>query len=118
MAATNDVVRQKLSSLGVQGYELEWLFDVLDTDNSGYLSIDEFVDGVLRTKESEIACQLMQMQYTILRELANLQTSNKNGDQKDEKEIDHHHEHEKHHRPGSKFTAQQSTQNRLLMASP
>ncbi len=77
VAATNDDVKGKLDRLGVKHYELEWLFDVLDSDDSGSLSIDEFVDGVLRTKESEFACQLMQMQYTILRELSSLKDGQK-----------------------------------------
>lgn len=66
---TNATIRKSMADLGVNEAEVDWLFDTLDTDASGSLSIDEFVEGVLRCKESELARNLMQMQYGLLREI-------------------------------------------------
>merc|ERR550514_1584122 len=60
---------ETLRGLGIMDHEVEWLFDTLDADQSGYLSIDEFVTGVLQCKESEHARMTMDMQYRIIKEI-------------------------------------------------
>ncbi|CAD7964270.1 unnamed protein product [Amoebophrya sp. A25] len=49
--------------------EIETLFETLDGDGDGILEKDEFVDGILKTRESEVGCLMLQMQNRILREL-------------------------------------------------
>jgi len=66
---TDEDCKITLEQLNMMPSEIDWLFETLDADGSGNLSIDEFVQGVLKCKESELARQLMQMQYTLIREV-------------------------------------------------
>jgi len=68
----NPTVIDTLEELGINQSEIDWLFETLDSDGSGSLSIDEFVEGVLRCKESELARQLMATQYSLIREFRSL----------------------------------------------
>lgn len=61
--------KDTLEELNIMPAEIDWLFETLDADGSGNLSINEFVQGVLKCKESELARQLMQIQYTLVREV-------------------------------------------------
>eukprot|EP00397_Hematodinium_sp_SG-2012_P013737 GEMP01013958.1.p1 GENE.GEMP01013958.1~~GEMP01013958.1.p1 ORF type:complete len:541 (+),score=66.36 GEMP01013958.1:290-1912(+) len=65
----NMVIRKLMRELRLRDTELDWLFETMDTDGSGSLNINEFVDGVLRCRESEMARNMMRMQYTIVREM-------------------------------------------------
>jgi Ca2+-binding EF-hand superfamily protein len=66
---TDPNVKSTLAELSIMPSEIDWLFETLDADGSGNLSIDEFVEGVLKCKESELSRQLMQIQYTLIREV-------------------------------------------------
>jgi hypothetical protein len=66
-----DVI-ETLRSLEVNSSEIDWLFDVLDTDGNRILSIDEFVSGMLNVKSSEQSRQLFQVQHTLLKEVRHL----------------------------------------------
>ncbi|CAD7967652.1 unnamed protein product [Amoebophrya sp. A25] len=65
-----DLRKQVFRNLEVRtGSELEWLFEILDTDGNCRLSLDEFVAGILRTRNSEVSCMMLQMQNRLLREM-------------------------------------------------
>jgi Ca2+-binding EF-hand superfamily protein len=63
-----DVI-ETLKILEIDPDEIDWLFDILDTDGNRILSIDEFVDGMLHVKASEQARQLFQVQNALLKEI-------------------------------------------------
>jgi hypothetical protein len=66
-----DVI-ETLRSLEVNSSEIDWLFDVLDTDGNRILSIDEFVSGMLNVKASEQSRQLFQVQHSLLKEVRHI----------------------------------------------
>ncbi len=54
-STTQMLLREKITTLNVQESEIDWLFETLDTDQSGELSMEEFVSGILKARESEIS---------------------------------------------------------------
>ena len=80
----NKKVRVLMEREGVDEEELNWIFEVLDADGSGSLSIAEFVDGVMSLKSSEQARDLVSMQSSLVKELNALV---KVGDEKLEKSL-------------------------------
>jgi hypothetical protein len=66
-----DVI-ETMRSLEVNASEIDWLFDVLDTDGNRILSIDEFVSGMLNVKSSEQSRQLFQVQHSLLKEIRHI----------------------------------------------
>merc|ERR1719473_848158 len=67
-------VMETLAELDIKTHEIEWLFDILDTDGNRILSIDEFVSGMLHVKSSEQARQLFQVQHTLLKEVRRMRS--------------------------------------------
>lgn len=65
-------VMETLESLDIHEHEIDWLFDILDTDGNRILSIDEFVNGMLHVKSSEQSRQLFQVQHALLKEIRTL----------------------------------------------
>merc|ERR1719316_927491 len=63
---------ETLAELDIKTHEIEWLFDILDTDGNRILSIDEFVSGMLHVKSSEQARQLFQVQHSLLKEIRHI----------------------------------------------
>lgn len=61
-------VKVMLKDMGVET-DISWLFDILDIDKSGFLQVDEFLDGIMTTRSSEMSRQLMRIQYTIIGEI-------------------------------------------------
>jgi hypothetical protein len=46
----DDMVRQALDDLDIDGVDHAYLFDILDADNCGNLFLDEFIDGLSRLR--------------------------------------------------------------------
>jgi len=56
-----------LRELGIDTFDARELFDCLDTDESGDLTVTEFVDGCLRAVGPALSKHLLQFQYDIIR---------------------------------------------------
>merc|ERR1719310_2672899 len=56
----------------MEQHDVEWLFEVLDVDGSGSVTIDEFIDGCLNCKASEQSRQLLQLQCVLRKEIHQL----------------------------------------------
>merc|ERR1719316_1192227 len=52
--------------------KLTQLFERADADNSGTLTCDEFVSGMLNVKSSEQSRQLFQVQHSLLKEIRHI----------------------------------------------
>ena len=65
----NEDLTETMHVLGISSGEVEWIFDMLDIDYSGSLTIDEFITGCLNAQSSEQSRQLMQVQYILLKEI-------------------------------------------------
>ena len=65
----NPDLTDTMVALGISADEVEWIFDMLDIDFSGSLTIDEFITGCLNAQSSEQSRQLMQVQYILLKEI-------------------------------------------------
>merc|ERR1712032_1073255 len=56
-------MRVYLNSLGIQASEAQGLFDLLDCDDSGSVSIDEFITGCLRLKGEARSVDVATLMY-------------------------------------------------------
>merc|ERR1712226_1092123 len=52
-----------LNAIGLHSTEAEGLFELLDNDQSGYVSIEEFVSGCLRMKGGAKAVDMVSLLY-------------------------------------------------------
>merc|ERR1719258_345473 len=64
-----------LTALEIQRNDIEWLFDVLDVDGDNELSVDEFMEGMMALKSSEISRHMFQLQYAVVKELKKLEAT-------------------------------------------
>lgn len=57
----NESCREKLNLLGIHLSEAQDLFDIMDADRSGLLSVEEFVDGIRNVKGTAKGCDLVSL---------------------------------------------------------
>jgi hypothetical protein len=64
-----------LKALEINRNDIDWLFDVLDVDGDNELSVDEFMEGMMALKSSEISRHMFQLQYAVVKELKKLEAT-------------------------------------------
>merc|ERR1719331_2974576 len=74
-AIDNGNAMETMKALDVKRNQIDWLFEVLDVDGDHELSVDEFMEGMLQVKASEISRNMFQLQYAVLKELKKLRGS-------------------------------------------
>jgi hypothetical protein len=64
-----------LKALEINQTDIEWLFEILDVDGDNELSVDEFMEGMMALKSSEISRHMFQLQYSVVKELRKLEAT-------------------------------------------
>eukprot|EP00392_Amoebophrya_sp_AT5.2_P017670 g18072.t1 len=66
-------IREAITGLNVTEADLDWIFESFDADHNGELSCEEFVNGILQSRESELAVQFASQTNFLLREFRKLE---------------------------------------------
>jgi len=64
---TNDAFKVLMASLDIGASDSEFLFEVLDTDRSGFISLNEFVSGALRLQGTARAVDIVHVMNVVRR---------------------------------------------------
>merc|ERR1719161_669884 len=62
-------VSEMFREMQISKSDIEWLFSILDADDSGDIAIKEFVGGILKVKDSELTRGLLQLQFALSGEI-------------------------------------------------
>merc|ERR1712232_240200 len=74
---SNDTVRAHFAILGIEVNHAQCLFQLLDQDQSGRISMDEFIAGCLRMRGDAKAVDMALLLFTTRRVLKKLDSMNK-----------------------------------------